>query len=86
MGKLAGVISHDENVKNQFKYTNIPDPAAAPDTGSDAADNNKDELNTLLLEIQNNILQKTDPAIISPKLDSVIEEIKKMLFLTGRCK
>jgi hypothetical protein len=22
MGKLAGVISYDENVKNQFKYTN----------------------------------------------------------------
>jgi hypothetical protein len=87
MGKLAGVISYDDTVYNQFKYTNtigntngtgppIPD---APD----ADDKETNEIKTLLLEIQNDILQKTDPSIISPKLDSFIEELKKNVIFDG---
>jgi hypothetical protein len=38
MRKLAGLMWYDDNLNHQFKYTNIPQPDAAPDAGSDADD------------------------------------------------
>ena len=71
---------YDDNLNHQFKYTNIPQPDAAPDAGSDADDEVTNWRNTLLLEIQNDILQKTDPAIVFPKLDSFIVDWKNDIF------
>ena len=53
MGKLAGIISHDDNVTNQFKLTEGPRFINEP--GTPPREGEINIINALLLEIKNDV-------------------------------
>jgi hypothetical protein len=75
MGKLAGVISYDDNVKNQFKYTNATGDQGA-ETKEEAILRAIESVETMFADIKVSILNRSPRKQIIENINTINKVLK----------